>query len=151
MPRFVAHSFINDNKKRHAMYQTDSSKFFILGIRKETQTSIIFDAEHNEKETLHLLEIDKEVISNYLDGKTPQDGKPWISENNGFCDCLEDAAIWIKNHDKDSVFVRDCAPNAYRLFKSNGVDSVCMSFIGNIADFMAKNACYTKFETYFSL
>lgn len=133
------------------MYQTDSSKFFILGIRKETQTSIIFDAEHNEKETLHILEISKEDISKLLDGKIPQDGKPWVSENDGFCDCLEDAARWIKNHEQSSVFVRDCVPNAYRLFKANGVDNVCMSYIKNIAVFMANNPAYTKFETYFSL
>ena len=121
---------------------------FILGIRKETDTAIIFDVEHMEKETLHVMEINKDVLSKFFDEKTPQ--SDWLDDDK-FAERLEDAAFWIKNNECDNCYFRDATPNTYRIFyKSGGSSLVCMGQIPNIEKFMKDNNC-TKFETFFKL
>jgi len=56
---FVSHSF-TDKQKKYTMYT-------LIQPTKETQSAVFFQAEHNELETLHTIEVQKEKIQGYLE------------------------------------------------------------------------------------
>lgn len=60
MPRFVSTINYLTNQKIILMYT-------LIEAKKETATSVFFQAEHNELETLHTIEVQKDQIQNYLE------------------------------------------------------------------------------------
>jgi len=90
----------------YTLKNMSEDRYMILDIKTETKDSIIFNAQHLENETIHEIEIEKEVFENFLyDGNpVPETHKPWLFHEN-YWDNLIDAAETIVKYQKNDFTV----------------------------------------------
>jgi hypothetical protein len=127
-------------------------KLAILDIKNEMPNAIIFNAECLDTEKPYIVEITKDVLSDYFNGNCPRNevAVQWLKDER-FQDFLIDAADWIVRNQLAECTAREAVAVGYRLFrKAGGFHSVCASAIKNIECFMKKESNYYKFETIFN-
>lgn len=114
--------------------------------------SILFHAEHLENETQHIIDIPKDLLSDYFNGNCPRNeiSVQWLKDER-FQDYLIDAADFISRNQWDEFGVRE-AVVGYRLFaKSGKTYDVCSTYVkGNITNFMSREKGFIKYETIYS-
>ena len=115
MTYFVSLNYITTKQKlltmnKYTLANMSKDRYSIHEVKQETKTAIIFKAEHLDNETQHLIEIEKDVFSEFFFGQynkeTPQNiiKKGWLFDK-GSWDILIDAADTIVKYQKEDYSV----------------------------------------------
>ena len=96
-------------------------KLTILEIKNEMPNAIIFKAECLDTETPYIVEVPKDVLSDYFNGNCPRNevSIQWLKYER-FQDFLIDAADWIVRNQLEECSTREAVAVGYRLFRKAG-------------------------------